>query len=381
MKSDTALWATPREFLMAKKPDHPVSFFCPRTLQATARNFADGFPGLVTYAVKANPNTAVITNLQAAGIQAFDVASPQEIDLIRTLAPMAALHYNNPVRSLSEIEHAVEVEVRSFSVDCMSELRKLQDRVPVNGTEISVRLKLPVKGAAYDFGEKFGADADTATLLLKTAADAGFKTSLTFHPGTQCMEPSAWTAYIKVCAEIAKTSGVRIHRLNVGGGFPTIRRGPEPQPQPIFDAIRDAVRDGFGEDAPALICEPGRAMSAEAFSLAVRVKSIRDTGAIYLNDGIYGGLTEFRDLDTPDRFQCFSTEGELREGPTRDCMFFGPTCDSLDKTPDLIPLPENLEEEDYIIFRGMGAYVHATATRFNGYGDLQNVTVNSLRSY
>ncbi|MGR3755837.1 MAG: type III PLP-dependent enzyme, partial [Tranquillimonas sp.] len=209
------IWANPSEFLAKEQPDHPVLFFSPAILQATARRFVDGFPGLVTYAVKSNPDEMVIVNLDAAGIRGYDVASIFEIELIRRAAPGAAMHYNNPVRSRDEIARAVELGVRSFSVDSHSELAKLAEIVPA-GAEIAVRFKLPVKGAAYDFGAKFGATADQATALLARTAELGFVPSLTFHPGTQCTDPMAWDAYIRTAAQIAADAGVRLSRLNVG---------------------------------------------------------------------------------------------------------------------------------------------------------------------
>ena len=34
----------------------------------------------------------------------------------------------------------------------------------------------------------------------------------------------------------------------------------------------------FGADAPALVCEPGRAMVSDAFTLVARVKALRGDG-------------------------------------------------------------------------------------------------------
>ena len=204
------IWTNPTEFLRNQQPVNPVLFFAPHVVQATARRFLAGFPGLVTYAVKANPSEEVVENLVAAGISGFDCASPFEIDLIRRLAPEAAIHYNNPVRARHEILHAVARGVKSYSVDSHSELAKLIDLVPSDGTEISVRFKLPVEGAAYNFGAKFGATTEKAIDLLKTVAIAGFTPSLTFHPGTQCTDPEAWAAYIRAAAAIATAAAARI---------------------------------------------------------------------------------------------------------------------------------------------------------------------------
>ena len=65
------IWTKPSEFLRSQQPDNPVMFFAPTVLQATARRFLDGFPGLVTYAVKSNPDEMVIQNLAAAGVKAW----------------------------------------------------------------------------------------------------------------------------------------------------------------------------------------------------------------------------------------------------------------------------------------------------------------------
>ena len=199
------IWTKPTEFLRNQQPEHPVLSFAPEAVQAAARRFIDGFPGMVTYAVKSNPGEEVVENLIAAGLRGFDCASPFEIDLIRRLAPDAAIHYHNPVRSRAEIAHAVARDVKVYSVDSASELAKLIEMVPAEGTEISVRFKLPVSGAAYNFGAKFGATADVAVGLLKTVAAAGFIPSITFHPGTQCTDPAAWASYITVAAEIARS--------------------------------------------------------------------------------------------------------------------------------------------------------------------------------
>jgi len=372
------IWANPSEFLAKEQPDHPVLFFSPAILQATARRFVDGFPGLVTYAVKSNPDEMVIVNLDAAGIRGYDVASIFEIELIRRAAPGAAMHYNNPVRSRDEIARAVELGVRSFSVDSHSELAKLAEIVPA-GAEIAVRFKLPVKGAAYDFGAKFGATADKATALLAPAAELGFVPSLTFHPGTQCTDPMAWDAYIRTAAQIAADAGVRLSRLNVGGGFPAHRLNEvAPQLEAIFALIDRVTGEAFGDARPALVCEPGRGLVAESFSLATRVRAIRDDEHVFLNDGVYGGLAELPLIGIIDRTEVRSAEGARRDGAGRGRIVFGPTCDSVDRLPGELALPGDMEEGDFVLFHGLGAYSTATVTRFNGFGLLEIATVMSL---
>ncbi|MDB6181739.1 type III PLP-dependent enzyme [Paracoccus fistulariae] len=383
MTNSKVVWQNPAELIRETQPEHPVMVFAPTVLQDRARVFLDGFPGLVTYAVKSNPDEAVIQNLVAAGIQGFDVASPFEIDLIGRLAPRAARHYHNPVRARSEISHAVAEGIRAWSVDSMSELQKLLETVPTEvggeGVEISPRFKLPVLGAVYDFGSKFGASPEYAAEMLKLVADRGYIPSLTFHPGTQCTDPIAWESYISVAREICDMAGVKARRLNVGGGFPSHRVvGVEPDLASIFAEIGDTVAEAFGDDAPLLVCEPGRGLCADAFALITRVKAVRDDAAVFLNDGVYGGLAELPIIGNIDRIEVFDPQGNLREGTPTGRVIFGPTCDSVDRLPGELSLPEDITEGDFVVFQGAGAYSVVTNTRFNGFGALGHATVMAL---
>lgn len=363
-----ALQSDPAHWLAQERPDEPILFFDPARLRRAQAQFR-AFPGEVTYAVKANPDRAVLAELARGGMTAFDVASPEEMALVRAVAPQARLHYHNPVRSRREIAQARRFGCVSWSVDRASELDKLGQ---IEGLEIAVRLKLPVAGAVYDFGSKFGAGPEAVAQLLRQVVERGGKPSITFHPGTQCPDPRAWVRYIEAAGQIARETGIRLHRLNVGGGFPAHRDGDAPDLHAIFDAIRTAAQAAF-DTVPPLVCEPGRAMVAESHDLALRVKGL-DEAAVFLNDGIYGGLSEWRDLGPAGRIRAMSPEGAPRQGRPRDMTVFGPTCDSLDRLSERVPLPGDLSEGDYLIFGACGAYSSTLATRFNGYG-VQSVVV------
>ena len=368
---------SPADLVRRGDAETPALCFSPRVLRETARRFVEGFPGTVTYAVKANPEPAVLENLAAAGIAAFDVASLPEIALLRATLPGAALHYNNPVRARGEIARAVAQGVRAFSLDSEGELARLRAAVPA-GAELSVRFKLDAKGAAYDFGAKFGAEPEAAAALLADVARAGYAPALTFHPGTQCAPVAVWRAYVAAAAEIARAAGVEVARLNVGGGFPAHRMTAEPpRLEPIFDAIGEEARHAFGGAAPALLCEPGRGMVAECCTLVTRVRAVRGAH-VFLDDGIYGGLAEMLSLPMTDRLEVLSPEGVPRTGAPEPRTVFGPTCDSLDRLPGHPALPADLAEGDAVLVRGMGAYSGVTATRFNGFGALAMVTVRHL---
>ncbi|MDA9009136.1 type III PLP-dependent enzyme, partial [Alphaproteobacteria bacterium] len=327
--------------------------------------------GLVTYAVKANPIHQVVETLVEAGMSAFDVASLAEIELIKQHSPSAALHYNNPIRSRTENRIAFEeFDVRSFSVDCLSELKKLSETVGnrVGEVEASVRFHLDLGGAGYDFGTKFGATHEAAVELAQEAAQLGFKVSLAFHPGSQCRKAEAYGLYILAAAEIARSANVDLFRLNVGGGFPVDFPLDDVDALEIYmTVIKEAVVQAFADRSPELLCEPGRAMVASSTVLLTKVKAIKEDGRLYLNDGVYGGFQESHIIRMLPRYEVFSPDAAKKTGVSKDFTVFGPTCDSLDQLPGKLDFPTSIEEEDIVAFYNMGAYGSATTTDFNGY--------------
>src|SRR5690606_5789396 len=95
-------------------------------------------------------------------------------------------------------------------------------------------------------------------------------------------------------------------------------------------------------------------------------------------DGIYGGLAELPLIGIIDRVEVRDGCGSLREGAGVERIVFGPTCDSMDRLPGTLALPGDMEEGDWVVFHGLGAYSTATVTRFNGFGALKVATVLDL---
>jgi ornithine decarboxylase len=366
----------------ALAPEAPVFCFSRSQLIARAAEFLDGFPGDVTYAVKSNPSPEVLETLAEAGLAVWDVASVQEMALVRSVNPGAAFNYHNPVKSRREIADAYKIYgCRRFAVDCREELRKVAEATGATaGIEISVRFVLPRErtSSAHDFSTKFGAPEHICVALLREAAAMGFTPLLTFHPGSQSLDPQTYVRHIEAAARIAGTAGIGIGKLNVGGGFPAnyllSKAGP---PASFFKIIGEATARAFGAGRePALECEPGRGLVANCMSLLTRMKLVCSDGDdIFINDGVYGGLMEYMqvpDLKPPYRV---IRAGKIVDGATKPWKVFGPTCDPLDVLPHRLDLPVALLEDDYIEFGMLGAYGLATCTNFNGYGGHEVIAV------
>ncbi len=367
------------------QPDVPLFCFSAPQLRQRAEIFLNGFPGRVTFAVKANSSAPVIRTLVDAGVKTWDVASVYEMEMVAAEMKNPVFNYHNPVKSRAEISAAYKFhKCRRYVVDCREELAKIASIVGTDKTvEIAVRFVLPRdrSASAHDFSTKFGAPEHICVELLQQVVALGYTPLLTFHPGSQSTDPHTYTRHIEVAARIAKSAGVPVTKLNVGGGFPAnYVLSTAPEPQVYFDAIRQAVETHFpSNQQPALECEPGRGLVATCMSLLTRVKLVcTDGDDIFINDGVYGGLMEY--MQVPDLKPPFRVirNGEFLNGPTKSFKVFGPTCDPLDVLPHRLDILEALQEEDYIEFGSVGAYGLATMTNFNGYGSNGIISVNSV---
>ncbi|CAA7613888.1 type III PLP-dependent enzyme [Magnetospirillum sp. UT-4] len=349
-------------------PDTPVHLLRPHRLAAAARAFVAGFPGDVLFAVKCNAHPLVLKTLRAEGVRHFDVASPMEIGRVAEAVPDGIMFYHHPAKTPAQIRLARESGVRHYAVDCIPELEKVKahggaDAVPM------VRLAIPKgSGAVYDLSTKFGAPPDLFGAVLRRAAELGLRPGVTFHVGSQCLDPEAFRLGIRMAAECLDRAGIAVALMDIGGGFPAYYRSTGAPPlERYFQVIDEARREWAAPRGIRLLCEPGRGLAAEGGSLLARV-ILRKDDAVYLNDGIFGGLTEVYwgkdDLSLP--YRVVTPEGGPRGGPVRPFTAYGPTCDGNDVLPYRLELPAEVADGDYLEFNLIGAYGREMAARYNG---------------
>ena len=370
------------------KPEGPVQCIFPASIRSQAEKFVGLFPGKVLYAVKCNPGVDFLRHMFAAGVRQFDVASMDEVRLVKGLFGKAAqLHFMHPVKSREAIRLAYKMGVRTFSLDTAGELLKILEETK-SAKDLNLFIRLAVTGngsAAYDLSGKFGAAPSTAADLLRHARKVAHKVGVCFHVGSQCMDPAAYKLAIVRAMEVVAKAKVKIDVLDVGGGFPATYPNMIPQPlENYFAAITEAAQPMVDAGAE-LWCEPGRAMVAAGGSMLVRV-TLRKGRRLYINDGTYGSLFDAGALNWrfPVRLvRPLSRSGRNSSAPNTRTpseklvafTFYGPTCDNLDKMKGPFMLPEDTQEGDWIEIGMLGSYGSTMQTRFNGFHSSVTATV------
>ena len=365
------------ELVNELKPDYPVYCIRPDSIKKSTKFFKDNFSGKILYAVKTNPNEKVIKQIISNGIKDFDVASLNEIKLIKKIKSDANLYFMHTVKSKENISSAYfDYGVRNFALDSKDELRKILEATnQAKDLSLYVRIAISNEHAEIDLSRKFGALPSEALGLVRLCKDHSKKLGISFHVGSQCMHKISYSKGIREIGNIIKKTKIIPDVINVGGGFPSIY--PDLNPEPLssyLDEIKKSLKNLKLPKLPEIICEPGRAIVAESGSTIVKV-ILRKKQNLYINDGTYGSLFDagVPNFVLPTKM---ITSGRIHSKKLTSFSFFGPTCDSLDYMKGPFLLPNNIKEGDYIELGQLGAYGLTFRTKFNGFYSNEIFEVN-----
>ena len=365
------------ELVNELKPDYPVYCIRPDSIKKSTKFFKDNFSGKILYAVKTNPNEKVIKQIISNGIKDFDVASLNEIKLIKKIKSDANLYFMHTVKSKENISSAYfDYGVRNFALDNKDELRKILEATnQAKDLSLYVRIAISNEHAEIDLSRKFGALPSEALGLVRLCKDHSKKLGISFHVGSQCMHKISYSKGIREIGNIIKKTKIIPEVINVGGGFPSIY--PDLNPEPLssyLDEIKKSLKNLKLPKLPEIICEPGRAIVAESGSTIVKV-ILRKKQNLYINDGTYGSLFDagVPNFVLPTKM---ITSGRIHSKKLTSFSFFGPTCDSLDYMKGPFLLPNNIKEGDYIELGQLGAYGLTFRTKFNGFYSNEIFEVN-----
>jgi ornithine decarboxylase len=334
------------------------------------------------YAVKANPDPAIVETLYKEGAS-FDVASMPEFEIVyQFIKNLPArerqdfiwdkIIYANPIKA-NETLRELDRYKPLVTYDNWEEVGKIRKHAPHAG--LALRLRVPNTGAMVELSSKFGASSGEAVELIEAAQNSGLVVEgLSFHVGSQTTNFENYVQALHLAAGVfheAAQRGFPLKLIDIGGGFPAPY---DSQVQPFKTLARriNAELDRLFPKDIEILAEPGRFLVATAGTSVAKVigKATRDgKRCYYLDDGVYHTYSGI----IFDHCQYHLTA--FRKGPTEICAVFGPTCDALDTISLAEELPD-LGLGDYVYSENIGAYSRASSTWFNGFPPAKVVHLN-----
>jgi diaminopimelate decarboxylase len=335
--------------------------------------FADR-DALICYAVKANPNLAVIAGFARLGAGA-DVVS--EGELARALAagvPPQRIVFSGVGKSRADLAAALQARILQFNVESEPELLALDEVARSLGlrAEIAIRVNPDVDAGTHDKiatgrkGDKFGIDIARAPDIYRLAANrAGIKVAaIAVHIGSQLtsLEPyrAAFGQLRTLCQEL-RTAGHEITRLDLGGGLGVTYRDETPPEVEAYAAIAKQATDGLG---CRLMLEPGRWLTANGGLLLTRILYVKEEGGrrFLVVDAA------MNDLMRPALYDAYHAVLPVLEPPRGSPLgpvdVVGPICESTDIFARDRLLPP-LEAGQLLAILSSGAYGASMASSYN----------------
>ena len=362
---------------IASEVGTPVYVYSAATLRRHARvmreALADLDNPLIAYAVKANPNPAVLSILAREGLGG-DIVSIGEYRAARAagIAPDSIL-FSGVGKTADEMAEALAGGLLQFNLESIEEARTLSAVAQSMGVETPVALRINpdveagthAKITTGKADNKFGLPAAEAVASFKTLRDLpGLKVSgITVHIGSQLtsLDPLK-AAFERLGALIRdlRSEGFALEIADLGGGL-GVPYGPG-QPEPPTPADYGAmVKRVTGDWNIRLAFEPGRLITGNAGVLLSRVVRVKpgETHPWLIVDAA------MNDLMRPALYDAYHHVEAVRpSGRRATAHVVGPVCESGD-TFAMAREMDEAREGDLVIFRTAGAYGAAMSSGYN----------------
>ena len=377
--------------VIAEAVGTPVYVYSRATLERHARVFKAALAGLpkvhIAFAIKANPNLAVLKVMQREGLGA-DVVSGGELE--RALAagmPAGDIVFSGVGKTARELAQGLEVGIGQFNIESEEEGIELSALAAARGQRAACALRVnpDVDAGTHEkistgkAENKFGVPYDrTAAIYARLAALPGLEMrGLAVHIGSQLasLEPLE-AAFVKMGSLLAelRALGLSVTHMDLGGGLGVPYKAGEVFPSPAeYGAMVARVA---GDWDVTLMFEPGRVICGNAGVLltrVIRVKRSSNRAPFVIVDAAMNDLARPAMYGAWHDFDAVAPTGERMTA-----HIVGPICETgdtfaMDREIDAIAAGE------LAVFRTAGAYGATMASSYNSRGFVAETMVDGDR--
>ena len=360
---------------LSKKFETPFYCYSSRTIIEKFKEFERPFKlsdTLICYAVKANPNIAILKILSKLGAGAEVVSEGELIRSLKASIPSKKIVFSGVGKSSKEIEFAIKKNILQINIESEEEL-KLIEKIAKNlrkKVQVGIRVnpnidaKTHSKIATGRKEDKFGLNIETVERIFKnynlysTLNIIG----LSVHIGSQIVSINPFKkafSKIKTLVKRVNKNEKIIKVLDLGGGI-----GINYKNEKIihFNDYAKIISNISNDLGCKLILEPGRMLVAESGILITKVlyiKKNKNNTFIIINAGI-------NDLLRPALYDAFHDVQSIvkKNGKKIKYTIVGPICE----TADIFVKNKLLNEiniNELLFLKNVGAYGSSMSSSYN----------------
>jgi diaminopimelate decarboxylase len=247
---------------------------------------------LICYALKANPNIAIVRLLGRLGA-GFDIVS--EGELRRVLAAggdPARIVFSGVGKTVEELKTALGLGIKCINVESIAELERISEVASSMGliAPVSLRVNPDIDAETHPYistglkDNKFGIAIEDAPAVYQHAASLPSLNvcGIDCHIGSQITSLGPFTEALDAVLRLAdqlREMGLSIKHLDLGGGLGICYQDETPpSPELLLRTLLQRVSawaKACGQDMPQVLFEFGRALVGNAGLLLSRVEVLK----------------------------------------------------------------------------------------------------------
>lgn len=369
----------------------PVYVYSTATLARHVAVFREALSGiddpLIAFAVKANPNGAVLATLARAGLGADVVSGGELARALHAGVRPQDIVFSGVGKTAEEMAQALDAGIGQFNVESEPELDMLSAVATARGVTapVAIRVNPDVLAGTHSkistggADNKFGIPYDRALdAFAHVAALPGLEVrGVAVHIGSQLTDLGPLeAAFDRMGALIAKlrAAGHSIATADLGGGLGVPYDPAKPAP-PSPAAYGDMVRRATAGWDARLIFEPGRLIVANAgvlVSRVIRVKQGANAPFVIVDAAM-------NDLLRPSLYDAYhAIEAVQPTGQRETVNVVGPVCETGDTFATGRTM-DHVAAGDLVAFRTAGAYAASMSSTYNSRALTPEVLVSGDR--
>lgn len=331
---------------------------------------------LICFALKSNPNPALLASLFKAGAGA-DIVSVGELKrAIEAGCPGDKIVFSGVGKTREEIKEALKLNIYSFNVESFEELEMINTLALKSKkvARVALRINPKVNAKTHKFistgykTHKFGLlTEDVAKFLKKKNKFSGIKlVGLSVHIGSQLTNFSATRKAIRELFELALLAPKTLEFLDVGGGLGVnYKRESEVSYLSDYMTVVSKIAKSFSQKhglTPRIVFEPGRFISASSGVLVTQVIRTKKSADHHFAI-VDGGMNDFVRTSLYQAYHHIIPVIK-KNGAKKAFDIVGPICETADSFA-VKYIIQNLKEGDFIAVLDVGAYGHSMSSTYN----------------
>ncbi|WP_022684797.1 diaminopimelate decarboxylase [Sphingomonas phyllosphaerae] len=388
---DGALWCEGVPLTrIADEVGTPVYVYSAAAFRAQARAFRDALAGVpdvhLAYAIKANPNLAVLRVVAAEGYGADVVSGGEMARAVAAGIPASGIVFSGVGKTRAELLRGLEAGIGQFNLELEEEGVVLAQLAHERGMTARAVLRVNPDVDAGTHAKistgrkenKFGVPIDQAPGMyarLSTLPGLSMQ-GVAIHIGSQLFDLAPLeAAYVRVKALVdeLRAAGHAVARVDLGGGLGVrYKAGDDPRSPAEYGAMVERVTKDWGVQ---LMFEPGRVISGNAGVLLTRV--------IWVKPGVVHPYVivdaAMNDLARPALYDAWhDVDAVVPTGERMTANVAGPVCETGD-TFAMAREMDAVKGGDLAVLRTAGAYGATMASTYNSRPLVPEVLVDGDR--